>query len=185
MKTTVLTALLLTVAAIAGAQELSVSTNLADYAMGGSLNLEASYGVARHWSVNAGAKYSPFAEPEELPAFGSQLLRQRTVSAGARWWPWHVYSGWWMGAGLRCQEFSEGVRSGPETTEGDRFGGTLAAGYSAMLAPHFNLDFGLGLWGGYSLYSTYACRSCGRRLDSGARAFILPSDFLLGISYIF
>lgn len=181
--------ILLLVALLAGlgaaGQELSISTNLADYALGGSLNLDAAYGVARHWSVGAGAKYSPFEAGDAPLIPETRLLRQRTFSAGTRWWPWHIYSGWWMGAGLRWQEFSEGAEAVSETTEGDRFGGSLSAGYSAMLAPHFNLDFGLGFWGGYSLYTTYACRSCGRRLDHGSRIFILPSDLLIGISYIF
>lgn len=44
----------------AGAQEFAVSTNLADYADLGTLNFEASYGIARHWSLVAGAKYNPF-----------------------------------------------------------------------------------------------------------------------------
>lgn len=166
----------------AGAQELSLSTNLADYAAGGTLNIGAAYGVSRHWTVNAHARYNPFSYGE---GSGEALLRQRTIAAGARWWPWHMYSGWWMGAGVQWQEFAEGGLKGPETSEGDRFGGSLSGGYSTMLGPHFNLDFGFGLWGGYSLYTTYTCQTCGRRLDSGGRAFILPNELILGISYIF
>ena len=158
----------------AGAQELSLSTNLADYAAGGTLNIGAAYGVSRHWTLNAQGRYNPYA-----------MQRQRTLAAGTRWWPWHMYSGWWMGAGLQWQEYSEAARQGPETSEGDRFGGSLSGGYSAMLGPHINLDFGLGLWGGYSLYTTYACRTCGRRVASGSGVFILPNELILGISYIF
>ena len=40
----------------ARAQELAVSTNVVDYANLGTLNLEASYGFDRHWTVNAGLK---------------------------------------------------------------------------------------------------------------------------------
>ena len=153
---------------------MSLSTNLADYAAGGTLNIGAAYGVSRHWTVNAQGRYNPYA-----------TQRQRTLAAGTRWWPWHMYSGWWMGAGLQWQEYAEEARSGPESSEGNRFGGSVSGGYSAMLGPHFNLDFGLGIWGGYSLYTTYACRTCGRRLDSGSSVFILPNELILGISYIF
>lgn len=188
MKTTLVNSFLLAVGLAAGiclnagAQELSLSTNLADYASRGTLNIGAAYGFSRHWTLNAQARYNPFSFGE-----GSEevMQKQRTVAAGTRWWPWHMYSGWWMGAGLQWQEFAESGRSGPETSEGDRFGGSLSAGYSTMLGTHFNLDFGLGLWGGYSLYTTYACQRCGRRLDSGSRAFILPNELILGISYIF
>ena len=71
------------------------------------------------------------------------------------------------------------------TTQGDRYGGGLSAGYSRMLGEHFNIDFGLGLWTGYSIYSIYQCQTCGRRLSSGSKAFVLPNDIILGINYIF
>ena len=158
----------------AGAQKLSLSTNLADYAAGGTLNIGAANGVSRHWTVTAEGRYNPYA-----------MQRQRTLAAGTRWWPWHMYSGWWMGAGVQWQEYSEETRTGPESFEGNRFGGSVSGGYSAMLGTHFNLDFGLGLWGGYSLYTTYACRNCGRRVNSGSGVFLLPNELILSISYIF
>lgn len=164
------------------AQELSVSTNLADYLAAGTMNIEFAYGLARHWSVTAGAKYNPFSYGE-----GEEKLqvKQRLLSAGTRWWPWHIYSGWWIGAKLQYQEFNEGGYKGPLTTQGDRYGGGISAGYSRMLGKHFNIDFGIGLWAGYSIYSVYQCQSCGRRLSSGSKAFILPNDIILGVNYIF
>ena len=175
----------------AGAQEISLATNLADYAQAGTLNAEASYGFDRHWSVNAGFRYNPFR-------YGSddnlRLHRQRLFSAGARYWPWHIYSGWWLSAKAQYQEYAN---TGPEAqllpdlsgggpaTEGDRYGIGLGAGYSKMLGPHLNLDFGLGLWGGYSTYVRYSCPSCGRIVASGDKAFFLPSEFILGLNYIF
>ena len=42
------------------AQNASLSTNLAGYAQLGTLNCEASYAVARHWSLTAGLRYNPF-----------------------------------------------------------------------------------------------------------------------------
>lgn len=165
-----------------GAQNLSLSTNLADIAAGGTMNLEAAYGFARHWSVNAGVKYNPFSfgKGQEI-----MQMKQRSLSAGARWWPWHIFSGWWTGARLQYQEFSEAGLGGPGSTEGDRFGGGISAGYSRMIGRHLNLDFGLGLWTGYSIYSIFECHSCGRRIESGSKAFLLPNEVLIGINYIF
>ena len=71
----------------AGAQTFSLSTNTLDYAQLGTLNIEAAYGFARHWSVQLGAKYNPFSFET---ARGRFQARQRLVRAGARWWPWHV-----------------------------------------------------------------------------------------------
>lgn len=187
MSPKVTTRLLLTLIALwlgplLAAQEIGLSTNVADYFAGGTMNIEATYGFARHWSVNAGAKYNPFEYGKGQDAVA---LKQRSFSAGARWWPWHIYSGWWMGAKLQYQEYSTSGISSALSEEGDRYGGALSAGYSRMLGEHINLDFGLGLWAGYSLYSTFACRTCGRRLSSGGKSFVLPNELIFGISYIF
>ena len=89
----------------ANAQNVSVSTNAMDYANFGTLNLEASAAVARHWSVNAGVRYNPWTFGE-----GSEAVqnRTRTVSAGFRWWPWNVYSGWWLGGRAQWEEYNRG-----------------------------------------------------------------------------
>ena len=42
------------------AQDFALSTNVLGYADFGTLNIEASYAVARHWSLNAGLRYNPF-----------------------------------------------------------------------------------------------------------------------------
>ena len=92
---------------LAGARNFALSTNVLGYADLGTLNLEASYGVARHWSVNAGLRYNPFSYGS---GENSVCRKQRSVSAGARYWPWHVYSGWWVSSEMRYQEYSHGRR---------------------------------------------------------------------------
>ena len=166
----------------ARAQDVAVSTNVMDYANFGTLNLETSYGLARHWTVNAGLKYNPFSfdEGEDM-----KMSKQRSVSAGARFWPWHVFSGWWLSGGFRVQDYSRGGFESKETSEGDRYGGSLGGGYTYMLGNHFNLDFGLGLWAGYDVYRTYACQTCGLTLDSGDKYFVLPADITLALTYVF
>ncbi len=158
----------------AGAQELSLSTNIADYARTGTANVEASYGFSRHWSVNAGVKYDPLGQ-----------YRQQLYSLGSRYWPWHIYSGWWMCAKVQYQEFNESESVTLVTSEGDRYGAGLSAGYSKMLGKHFNIDVGAGLWTGYSKYTSYACPTCGRVTGSGDGTFLLPHDIIFALSYIF
>ena len=164
------------------AQNFSISTNVLDYVNLGTLNLEASCGLARQWSVSAGVKYNPFSFGEGASGFAD---RQRSVDAGARFWPWHIYSGWWMSGKLKWQEYNRGGFVSTEAVEGDRYGGGLAAGYSFMLNTHLNLDVGLGLWGGYDKYIAYECLKCGKVIDGGGKIFVLPNDILLTISYIF
>lgn len=163
-------------------QNVAVSTNVMDYAMLGTINAAASVGVSRHWTVDASVKYNPFVFGREGE---TRQLQQRMISAGARWWPWHAFSGWWISGKAQYQEFCHGGFSSEQTSEGDRYGGNLTAGYSYMLGKHFNLDLGLGMWGGYETYVTYACPHCGSVVDKGDKYFILPSDIILSLSYIF
>lgn len=182
MKRTLISVLLALMPLCLQSQNLSVSTNLADYAMLGTVNAGASVSVARHWTVDASVKYNPFK-------YGSgnevKQYRQRLVSAGARWWPWYVYSGWWISGKAQYQEFTKGGFVSEETSEGDRYGGNITAGYSYMVGKHLNMEFGLGMWGGYEKYTTYACPHCGAIVDEGEKYFILPSDIIVSLSYIF
>ena len=164
------------------AQNFSLSTNMLDYADFATLNLEASYGVARHWTINAQVKYNPFSfgrDEDEI------RRRQRSASAGARYWPWHVFSGWWLSADLKYQEYNVGGLVSVETSEGDRFGVSIGGGYTYMISPHLNLDFGVGVWSGYDSYKVYSCQTCGRIIDRGNKFFVLQSEIILALSYIF
>ena len=112
-------------------------------------------------------------------------MRQQLYSLGGRYWPWHIYSGWWLSGKMQYQEFNEVSAPGRDTSEGDRYGAGIAGGYSKMLGKHLNLDLGIGLWTGYSRYVTYACPSCGRVVDGGDKIFVLPNDLMVALSYIF
>ena len=167
------------------AQELSVSTNVLGYAELGTMNLEASWGFSRHWTANLGLRYNPFTFPGREGVADQMQARQRTVALGGRYWPWHIHSGWWLAGKAQYQEFNRAGLTEAETSEGDRVGGGLTAGYTYMLTPSFNLEVGAGVWTGYERYTTYACPECGRIVGEGTRRFVLPNDFLLGLVYVF
>ena len=162
MKKILLMAAALLVGAVASAQRLSVATNVLDYADFGTLNVEGDVAVARQWTLTAGAKYNPFLfkadTPEPLSA------RQQLYAAGVRFWPWHVFSGWWIG---------------------DRYGAGLSAGFTYMLHPHLNVSLGAGVWGGFQRYTIYSCPVCGVTEESGEKTFLLPNDLALTLSYVF
>lgn len=163
-------------------QNISVATNLPDWANMCTFNLQAGYALSQHWSLDAGVKYNPFSFGDDSDARQS---RQRSVSAGARWWPWNVYSGWWGAAALRYQEYNTGGFETSRTREGDRMGAAIKGGYAMMLTPYLNLDFGLGVWGGYDVYTVYACPRCGRVVADGAGYFFKMSDIIVALSFIF
>lgn len=106
----------------APAQRFNISTNLMEYANLGTLNLDVSYGVARNWSVGAGVRCNPFKfESERRGVF---FNRQQSYSVGARYWLWHINTGWWFGSKLRFQEYSSGGLFSDGSEEGIFAGGS-------------------------------------------------------------
>lgn len=168
----------------ARAQKFSVSTNLADYACLGTLNVEVSYSVSRRWSVTADVKYNPFTFRRGDGA-GSFQCRQQAYALGARLWPWHTLSGWWFAGKVKYQEYNVGGIFSPLAKEGDRIGAGLYAGYTHMLSEHFNMEFGLGFWTGMDWYARYSCTSCGLTLSQGRKWFVLPDGLVVSIAYVF
>ena len=165
------------------ARKFSLSTDLMGYAELGTFNAEASYALSRRVSLNVGARYNPFTfnEGEE----GQFQYRQQSYSVGARVWPWHIWSGWWMAGKLRYQEYNKGGLISSEAEEGDRFGAGLYSGYTYMLNPHFNIEVGVGMWAGVSYYDRYSCPTCGLTVESGVKYFLLPDDFMISLVYVF
>lgn len=165
-------------------QRLQISSNVIGFACLGTLNGEVNYAVSRHWSVGMSGRFNPFTYSRDGGS-GQFQLRQRSVSAVARWWPWHVYSGWWLSGNVRWQEYNMGGILGDRTEEGERYGGGLTAGYSHMITTHLNVELGLGVWGGVKRYTVYACPECGTRLEEGIKSFVMPSDVIVALSYVF
>ncbi len=165
-------------------QRVALSTNAVGYADYATLNMEASVSVARQWTLTAGVKYNPFmfSAGEDRHDVSN---RQRLFAAGARFWPWHVYSGWWFAGKLQYQEYNVGGITSLQTQEGDRYGLGATVGYTYMLGEHFNLELGIGGWAGADIFTRYECPVCGLTIGSGRKAFILPNDIILALSFVF
>lgn len=167
----------------AAAQQFSVSTNVMGYVNLGTLNMEASYAVSQHWSITAGARFNPFTFYSGTDR--QMQNRQQAYNVGVRMWPWHTYSGWWVAGKLQYQEYSRGGMLSRDTEEGDGYGIGFSAGYTCMIHPNLNLEFGLGLWSGVKKFRTYDCPSCGLTVDSGTKGFILPNEIIIALAYVF
>ncbi len=163
-------------------QKFSLSTNMASYINFATLNIEGSYAPHRHWSLTCNVKYNPFTFK-----FGDSIMqnRQQSYSLGARYWFWHIYSGWWVSGKLQYQEYNVGGVLSKKAEEGDKFGAGFTGGYTYMINSKLNLEFGLGFWSGVKKYVVYDCTKCGIPLDSGTKGFILPNELLIGIAYVF
>ena len=192
-KLVILISSLLLFAAAASAQTWAVAVNAADAIDLGTIGIEGSAAVGQHWSIHAGAKVNPwtfnkhntwnglFSEPDP----DQKQDRKQVYAIGARWWPWNVYSGWWVGAKAQYQEYNRGGILTKTAEEGDAFGAALAGGYSLMLKEHWNLDFGLGVCGGWTKYRKFAYPENGKITEEGHKWFFLPNEVILSLVYIF
>lgn len=192
-KLVILISSLLLFAAAASAQTWAVAVNAADAIDLGTIGIEGSAAVGQHWSIHAGAKVNPwtfnkhntwnglFSEPDP----DQKQDRKQVYAIGARWWTWNVYSGWWVGAKAQYQEYNRGGILTKTAEEGDAFGAALAGGYSLMLKEHWNLDFGLGVWGGWTKYRKFAYPENGKIIEEGHKWFFLPNEVILSLVYIF
>lgn len=174
----------------------AISTNIVDLGWFLTPNLDIQYSFGRRWSVEAMTKYNNWTFREEDPMRKNRQCSQE-YSAGVRFWPWYVYSGWWFSAGGQYEEYSQrSLTNIYRKEEGDAFGLALAAGHSIQLRSWLNIDFGLGFWSGYKLYKAYegteACPDCGKRVDRldgseepSGKFFLLPDEVFVSVMFIF
>lgn len=182
-KTILMAALLAVNTLPLAAQRFTAGTDGVAWLALGTLNADASVAVSQHVSLHAGAALNPWTWRKGNPDKQLQM-RQFQVWGGGRWWPWHVYSGWWAGMDARYMVYNTGGIIKRETEEGDAYGARLWGGYSVMLSEHWNLDLGLGVWGGWKQYTLYACPLCGVLEEQGAKVFVLP-DARVAVQLIF
>lgn len=170
----------------ADAQKWAVSTNALSWANLGTINAEASVSASRHFSFNAGFTANPWEMT--TPTDVRIMNRQYGGYVGTKYWPWHVYSEWWIGAKVQYKNFEQVGLLTSSLIQGDAFGAGLAAGYSLMIGSHVNLDFGLGMWGGRLLdYRKYkgAIESESAVIEQGPRNFIYLDNIMVSLVYVF
>ena len=130
----------------ANAQKWAISTNVLSWLGLGTINVEGAYSLSQHISINTGVVVNPW----EAFSPTNIIMRNNQYGGyvGAKYWPWHVYSEWWIGAKVQYKQFEQVGILTSNLVKGDAIGAGLSAGYSFMLGNHFNLDFGGGIWGG-------------------------------------
>ncbi len=160
-----------------------VSTNALDWAYLGGINVTTGVNLSQYVTLEVGGVYNPFSISTE----GNELKnKQMTGFAAVKFWPWYVYSGWWFGVKVQYKDYSKTSIFKNTIEDGKAVGAGLSLGYSFMLSRNFNLDFGVGIWGGrkfdYSLYS----KSWGSPLlESGSKFFFDADKISVALVYLF
>jgi len=134
-------------------------------------------------TAHGGVRWNPWTFNQGT----EQQFQSRKFAAyiGARYWWNEVLRGWWAGGKMQLMEYNRGGVQSQKTEEGFKAGFGAWGGYMWNLGKNFYLDAGLGFWGGYKGYTVYSCPECGRELESGSKAFILPDEWLINFVWMF
>ena len=171
---------------VTNAQKWAISTNALSWASLGTVNVEGAYSINQHFSLNAGVAYNPWDvfSPTNLVMRNNQL----GGFLGVKYWPWHVYSEWWIGGKVQYKQFEQVGILTSNLVKGDAIGAGLSAGYSFMISNHFNLDLGAGIWGGKIInYKEYKGKTIddSKLKEQGSKGFVFLDNLILSIIYIF
>ena len=150
-----------------------VSTNVLDWAYLGGINLTAGVNLSQYITMEVGGVYNPYSIPLEQNELKNQQI---TAYAAVKYWPWYVYSGWWFSAKVQYKDYSKSAILRNVMEDGKAVGAGLSLGYSFMLNRHWNLDFGVGIWGGRKFDYTLYSRSWGTPLLESGSKFFFDAD---------
>ena len=166
------------------AQQVSIGSNIMDWVNHGTANISISSSIGAHVTAGATARYNPWVFNEGTSGQVNHGVRGGSVDV--RYWPWHVYSGWWVMAKGQALEYNYGNLFGTGFSEqGYAYGGGFGTGYALMLGTHWNVDFGATFWGGKKYFSRYDCAYCGKPVDEGEKWFLLPDNLYVSFYLIF
>lgn len=161
---------------------LSIGTNLLSLLTFGTMEADFGLGLSRHYSLHLKGIYNPFSWQAS-----EQILqnKQATLALQGRYWPWFIFSGWYYGTKLQYSVFNRGGLHCPRIKDGIAYGIGLETGYAWMMSKHLNLEFGIGLWGGYASTRTFASARCGKLLERHQGGFCQVDRITIALQYTF
>ena len=173
--TVIAVAFLLVLPAGLRGQNMHVSANLLDYLNLGTINAEFGLSPAPKWTMYIRGRYNPFTFD-----FGKQIQnRVAGVALGGRYWFWYSNSGWFLDSYMSYMRYNTGGIIDNYAYEGNAYGVGAGGGYALMLNKKWNLNFGIGLQGGFTRYTKYACPRCGRVMGEKERFYLVPSNIMV------
>ena len=90
----------------ASAQRWAVGVDVADMINLGTISIDGAVATGQHITINAEASVNPWTfHKGEADQFQN---RKQTYSLGVRYWPWNVYSGWWISGAAQYREYNYG-----------------------------------------------------------------------------
>ena len=117
-------------------------------------------------------------------------LHHWIIMPEGRYWIRSPFHGSYLGLHLVGGEFNIGGLKFPSFLKNNRYQGYLLGagvsyGYMWRFAPHWALDFSIGVGYAHISYHKYRCGNCGKHLKYASKNYIGPTKAAISISYIF
>lgn len=162
------------------AQFFSLRTNLVGLATS-NLNLEASMAFSLKWSGHLPVQYNPFK------LWDDAKVKNLTIVPGVRYWVNQTYSaGYFFGLhGVFSLYNAGGLFGHTYRYEGTAWGGGISFGWARPLSKRWNFELELGGGVVWADWERYMCPTCGRRVDKGTGARIVPTRTAVNLVYLF
>ena len=166
-------------------KNVAVSTNVFDWGDFGTINAEVDYAVSRYITLQADLKYNPWEFKSGNQNIKAVYNKQMSAAIGVRYWPWYVFSGWWICGKVQYTDYSITGVWRPALDTGKALGAGLSAGYTFMLTKNLNLEVGAGFWGGGLLQHAVYHSPGGDLREQGPKGFIAVNDIKISVQWLF
>lgn len=110
-------------------------------------------------------------------------IKHIAIQPGIRWWFWHGYSEFFIGAHVITSMFNMAVSK--ERIEGWATGVSFTCGYAWMLNHCLNLEIEAGGGPIYTECDKYARETCGDYLGTKIGVVLFPTRFSCSLFFIF
>lgn len=158
------------------AQKFGVGTDVISLATG-TFNVETSVIVSKKVTLHLPFSWNPFTLRDNYK------IKHIAIQPGIRWWFWHGYSEFYLGAHLLTTMFNMAVSN--ERREGWAGGFSLTCGYAWMLNQRMNLEFEAGGGPIYTEYDKFERETCGDYLGTKKGFIFFPTSLSCSLIFLF
>lgn len=160
---------------------LALKTNLL-YDLTSTFNLGAEMRLSDYLSLTLDINYNPWTFS------GNKKLKHVLVQPELRYWIYEPFNGHFLGAHLSYINYNAGNLPLGSLKDiryrGEGYGLGFSYGYQWSLSPRWSMEASLGLGYMYLDYSSYECRTCGRKLGEASRHYFGPTKAAVSLVYI-
>ena len=174
------------------AQKVALKTNVV-YDVAANVNAGIEVGLAKRWTVDVSGNLNTWDMSH------GRKWKHWLVQPELRYWFCDRFAGHFLALHLHGGQYNVGglknsieflgtdiSRLGDNRFQGWFAGAGLAYGYTWILGRHWNLEAELGLGYSYTMYDTFNCAGCGKKVEENSEHhYVGPTKAAINLVYLF